>query len=70
MSFNPQKMANIILDECQCIEDKYDGYRNKIINAIVQILQFEKDHKVQKTDIIQKIKGVCVNTGNYKRETH
>ena len=56
MSFNVQKMASIILNECEAIEERCEGYKDKLVVSIVEILRAEKDNLVKGTYIQQKNK--------------
>ena len=59
MSFNAQKMANIILNECEFIEERCDKYREKLVETIIAILRLEKEHSVQTINIRQQINDAC-----------
>ena len=65
MSFNAQKMATIILNECVSIEERCDGYREKLVEIIVAILKLEKEHSIQGINIRQEINKVCKKSGNF-----
>ena len=68
MSFNAQKMANLIQNECESIEEKCPGYRKEILNAIIEILIAEKDHKEQKTNIQKQVTQACDAVGKFLYE--
>jgi hypothetical protein len=55
MPRNQQKIIKIILDECESIEEKCDGYKEELTQVIVEIFQYERAHRVSKTDIQKKI---------------
>lgn len=65
MPFNAQKMANIILNECESIEERCDGYKIKLVEGIVDILRAEKDNLVKGTYIQQKINDKCHEIGDF-----
>ena len=65
MSFNVQKMANIILNECESIEEKCDGYKEKLVEIIVEILRSEKEHSVKGINIRQQINDACKDGGDF-----
>ena len=65
MSFNKQKMVNLILNECESIEEKRDGYRKKILDAIVEILNAERENQAQRTQIQQQVNTACYEAGNF-----
>ena len=65
MSFNAEKMANLISNECASIEERCDGYRKKVLDAIIEILKAEKEHKVQRTNIQQQVDAACHAAGDF-----
>ena len=72
MSFNKEKTRKLIRNESECIEDRCDGYKEKLLDAIVEILRAEREHKVQSTTIQKKINAACLAAGDFlmeKRDT-
>ena len=65
MSFNAEKIANLIHNECGSIEERCEGYRNKVLDAIIEILKAEKEHKVQRIRIQQEINEICNSVGDF-----
>ena len=65
MSFNEEKMANIIRAECRPIEEKCEGYEEKLVEVIIEILRAENDNLVKGTYIQQKIDDKCHETGEF-----
>lgn len=65
MSFNPEKMAALILNECQSIENRCAGYREKILDAVIKILTAEKEHQAQRTQIQQQVNTACHAVGDF-----
>lgn len=55
MPLNRQKTIKIILDECESIEERCDGYKDELKEVINEILQYESAHRVSRTDIQKKI---------------
>ena len=70
MSFNAEKMVSIILNENESVEDRCAGYRGKILDAIVEILNAEREHKVQRTTIQQKVNDACHKAGDFLTRKH
>ena len=50
-----KKISWIILDQCDEIEERCDGYREKIIGVIDDILEHERGHRVSATNIQKQI---------------
>lgn len=59
MPLNDRKIISIILEQCAGIEERYDGYRNEIIEVISEILEYERGHRVSATNIQKKINDKC-----------
>ena len=65
MSFKKEKMVRLILNEFESIEERCDGYKKKLLDAIVEILDAEREHKVQRTTIQKKIDDACHAAGDF-----
>ena len=64
MPLNERKVITIILDECKNIEERCDGYKEMLVNAITEIIAAERQHSVQGTYIQQKINDQCYAAGH------
>ncbi len=72
MSYNKEKMVKMILNECESIEERCDGYRKKVLEAIVEILSAEREHQAQRTTIQKQVNQACHKAGDFlarKRDT-
>lgn len=65
MSYNKEKMVKLILNECESIEERCDGYRKAILDAIVEILEAEREHREQRTQIQKKVNDACYKAGDF-----
>lgn len=65
MPLNERKVIDIIFDECNSIEERCDGYKEELVETITDIIVFEKQHRIQGTNIQQKISDKCNATGNF-----
>ena len=65
MPLNEQKILRIIFNECESIEERYDGYRDDLVILIADIITDERQHRVQGTNIQQKINDKCNAAGDY-----
>lgn len=59
MPLNDRKIVAIILEQCQRIEERCDGYRDAIVDAISDILEEEYNHRISATNIQKKINNKC-----------
>ena len=65
MPLNEQKIIRIIFNECESIEERYDRYRDDLVILIADIIADERQHRVQGTNIQQKINDKCNAAGDY-----
>lgn len=68
MPLNERKIITIILDECKTIEERCEGYREELIEVITEIVTAERQHRVQGTNIQQKINDKCNTAGRFLAE--
>ena len=68
MPLNEQKIIKIILDECKSIEERCDGYQEVLVEAITDIITAERQHRVQGTNIQQRVNDKCNATGRFLAE--
>lgn len=64
MSFNKEKMVKLILNECESIEKRCEGYQENLLDAIVEILGAEQEHREQRTQIQKKVNDACHKIGD------
>lgn len=69
MALNERKIVSIILEECKSIEERCVGYQEELVAAITDIITAERQHRVQGTNIQQKINDKCNATGRFLAET-
>ena len=65
MPLNQQKIITIILDECKSIEERCDGYKEELVEVITEIITVERQHRVQSTNIQQRINDKCSAAGDF-----
>lgn len=63
MPLNERKIISIILDECNRVPDRCEGYREELLASITDIIQAERQHRVQSTNIQQKVNDKCGAVG-------
>ena len=59
MPLNDRKIVSIILEHCDGIEERCEGYREEIIEVVSDILEYERGHRVSATNIQKKINEKC-----------
>jgi len=65
---NERKIINIILEECKTVEERCEGYREELIEVITDIITTERQHRVQGTNIQQRINDKCNTAGRFLAE--
>lgn len=68
MPLNERKIINIILDECKTVEERCAGYQEELVDVITDIITAERQHRVQGTNIQQRINDKCNATGRFLAE--
>lgn len=68
MPLNDKKIISIILEQCSHIEERCKGYRAQIIDLITDIIEYERQHRVQGTNIQKKINDKCNAAGRFLSE--
>lgn len=68
MPLNDKKIISIILKEATTVEERCTGYREEVINTIAEIIEYERQHRVQGTNIQQKINDKCNTVGRFLAE--
>jgi hypothetical protein len=59
MPLNDRKIISIIFEQCREVEERCKGYQKEIIEIITDIINYERQHRVQATNIQQKISDKC-----------
>tara|TARA_B100000315_G_C14098698_1_gene372671 strand:- start:30 stop:266 length:237 start_codon:yes stop_codon:yes gene_type:complete len=68
MPLNDKKIISIILKQCANVEERCEGYREEIVDVISDIIEYERQHRVQGTNIQKKINDKCNAAGRYLSE--
>lgn len=69
MPLNERKIISIIIEECKTIEERCNGYREELIETVAEIINAERQHRVQGTNIQQRINDKCNATGRFLAES-
>lgn len=68
MPLNDRKIISILLEESAKVEDRCKGYRKEIVDVIAEVIEYERQHRVQGTNIQKKINDKCNAAGRYLAE--
>lgn len=64
-SIKNKKIILIILEQCDEIEERCEGYRKEVRDTISDILAYERGHRVAATNIQKKINNKCNATARF-----
>ena len=59
MPLNDRKIISIILEQSRQVEERCKGYREEIVDVISDVIVYERQHRVQATNIQKKIDDKC-----------
>jgi hypothetical protein len=62
---NERKIIAIVLGECQKLPERCPGYREELLATLTDILQLERQHRVQGTNIQQRVTDKCDAAGRF-----
>lgn len=65
MPANEQKVIQIILEEIRTAEDRCEGYREELMEAVSDIITSERQHRVKGTNIQQQVNERCHAVGQF-----
>ena len=65
MPLNERKIVSIILEQSKRIPERCEGYREELVDAISDIIQAERLHNVQATNIQQRVTDACSASGRF-----
>jgi hypothetical protein len=65
MPLNEKKIIQIILERCGEVPERSNGYRAAVIDAITDIIQAERQHRAQGTNIQQKVNDKVAAAGRF-----
>lgn len=65
MPFNAEKMASLIANEFESIEERCEGYKEKLVKVIIEILSSEKQHSVKGINIQKEVNSICKAAGDF-----
>ena len=68
MSLNDRKIVSIILEQCSELEERCEGYRDEMIAVLSDVIEYERRHRVEATNIQKKINDKCNATARFLAE--
>ncbi len=65
MAYKDEKVINILLEQADAIEDRCEGYRDELKEALGDIILAERQNKFAKTNIAVKVSDIVGRVGTY-----
>jgi hypothetical protein len=65
MPLNEKKIIQILLEESKKLDERCPGYREEIIEVISEVITYERQHRVNGTNIKQKVADKCSAAGQF-----
>ena len=58
MAYKDEKIVRVLLDEAANVDERCDGYREELTEAMAEIIQKERGHLFQRTNIVVDIADI------------
>ena len=55
MAYNDRKILEVLKGELGGVPDRCDGYKDEIGHLLGDVLNFEREHTIAKTNVVKKI---------------
>ena len=55
MAYNDKKILQVLLDELKEVPERFEGYQEDIGHLLGDVLNFEREHAISKTNVVKKI---------------
>lgn len=65
MAYKDEKIVHVLLDEALNVEERCDGYRDELTEAMAEIVQKERAHLFQRTNIVVEIGDIIGRVGTF-----
>ncbi len=68
MPVNRKKLLEILELQFDYVDERCEGYKKELLKTIAEIIDLEQQHRVQGTNIRQKVSKKCSDLGRYLAE--
>lgn len=65
MAYKDEKVVGILLEEADKVEERCEGYRGELREAVGDIMSAERQHKFVKMNITSRVGDVVGRVGTY-----
>ncbi|MDK3075505.1 hypothetical protein QO034_20730 [Sedimentitalea sp. JM2-8] len=65
MAYKDEKIVRVLLEEASSIDERCDGYREELTSALADIVQKERAHLFQRSNIVVEIGDIVSRVGTF-----
>lgn len=65
MPVNSRRVIRILYEELDAVEDRCEGYKEELLEAVADIINAERQHRVRGTNIQQRVAEKCNAAGSF-----
>lgn len=65
MAYNDRKILQVLSGELEKVEERCPGYRDELHHLLGDVLNFEREHAISKTNVVKKIADQVNTVGMY-----
>ena len=55
MAYNDKKILQVLLEELKEVPERCEGYREDVGHLLGDVLNFEREHAISKTNVVKRI---------------
>ena len=55
MAYNDKKILQVLLEELKEVPERCEGYQDDVAHLLGDVLNFEREHAISKTNVVKKI---------------
>lgn len=59
MTTEIEKLLQTFKGQVEKLPEEYEGYRKDLYDYVTRIIMYEREHKVSRIDIVQKVSDQC-----------
>jgi hypothetical protein len=65
MAYKDEKIVRVLLNEASNVEERCEGYRDELTEAMAEIIQNERAHLFQRTNIVVDIADIVSRVSTF-----
>ena len=65
MAYKDEKIVSVLLEEASKVDERCEGYREELTEAIAEIVQKERAHTFQRSNIVVDIADIVGRVGTF-----